>query len=288
MKFNNITNSQSGQMLLLVLLVAIVGLTVGLFLVGRTTTDISLTTKITDSTRAFNAAEAGIEEAIRTTALAQGTPIPVASGVTYTVNIDDLGVGNMYPSSIEDPIELGQAFTVWLVPHDTNGEIILDEAQDYNHPRINVCFTGGTPRPAIGVTVYYYDEDDASFKSTYQGYDPESRSNGFRDADDDDVDEVCGSGYAYLANIRFNTHFGVNLVSSGNILVAMRIRPIYRAASIAVRPQGGGSLPTQGYDIESIGRAGETVRRIEVAEPYRVPAPFLDHAIYSTVGDLAK
>jgi hypothetical protein len=284
MRTRNFRNKQSGQMLLVVLLVSIVGLTVGLFLVGRTTTDISLTTKITDSTRAFNAAEAGIEEAIRSSDLVQDTPIEVAEGVTYTVDLEDLGGGPIYPSSIKDPIELGQAFTVWLVPHDLiTGEIIIDEALDYGHPQIYVCFTGGSPVPAMGVTVYY--DAAGEIKSSYQGYDPSNRGNGFLDTLGSGD---CGSDYAHRANVRFNTDFGENLVPPGHILIALRIRPIYRAASIAVIPQGGATLPTQGYDIESIGAAGETVRRIVVDEPFRVPAPFLDHAIYSTEGDLAK
>ena len=57
------TNSktQAGQILVIMLLIMVVGMTIGLFLLGRTTTDISLTSKLSDSSRVFNAAEAGIE-----------------------------------------------------------------------------------------------------------------------------------------------------------------------------------------------------------------------------------
>jgi hypothetical protein len=40
-------------------------------------------------------------------------------------------------------------------------------------------------------------------------------------------------------------------------------------------------LPVQGADISSLGEAGDSSRRINVEAPYKIPAPFMDQAIYS-------
>ena len=65
-----IKKSQSGQIILIVLLIMVVLLTIGLALVVRSVTDIRISTETKESTRAFSAAEAGIEEALRQTSLA--------------------------------------------------------------------------------------------------------------------------------------------------------------------------------------------------------------------------
>ena len=53
-----------GQALVIILLVLAVASTVVLSLVSRTVTDVAITTKEKDSSRAFSAAEAGVEEAL--------------------------------------------------------------------------------------------------------------------------------------------------------------------------------------------------------------------------------
>ena len=82
--------SERGQVLIIILLVMLVGMTIGLSVLGRTTTDVSSTTKIEESARAFNAAEAGIEETIRVGNAATGGTIPFAPGLSYQVNVNNL------------------------------------------------------------------------------------------------------------------------------------------------------------------------------------------------------
>ncbi|KKT82379.1 MAG: hypothetical protein UW79_C0007G0001, partial [Candidatus Yanofskybacteria bacterium GW2011_GWA2_44_9] len=53
-----------GQVIIILLLVVVIALGVGLTVVGRSITEISTSTKTEDSTRAFSAAEAGIERAL--------------------------------------------------------------------------------------------------------------------------------------------------------------------------------------------------------------------------------
>src|SRR5204863_1532604 len=54
-----------GQVLLILLLVMTVGLAIGLSIIQRSLSDVSTASKIEQSSRAFSAAEAGIERALK-------------------------------------------------------------------------------------------------------------------------------------------------------------------------------------------------------------------------------
>lgn len=277
--------SQQGQMLVILLLVMVVGLTIGLFLMGRTTTDISLTSKISDSSRAFNAAEAGIEDAIRAQGtIPAGTPVPVATGVSYTLSTADLGTGTIYPESKSEALAVGKAFTVWLIRHTASGDLESPPYSDtYRINTLTLCFdSSGATGAAVGVTAIYRDNAGVE-QSAYAGYDPVAGrrgGNGFLATDP--TPSQC-AGYTTQATLNFANHFGIQGVNPpvSATLVALRLRPVYTATSLAVRPLGGETLPTQGNEIDSTGTAGETVRKIEVEEPYKIPAPFMDQVLYS-------
>lgn len=280
--------TNQGQILVIILLIMVVGMTIGLFLLGKTTTDVSLTSKITDSSRAFNAAEAGIEEAIRAIdAVAPGSPVPFAPGVSYTVNKDDLGVSGNYPSSIGDPLSLGDAFSVWLATHnETTGELDLtSEGNTYQGNVLSICFGASSASyspelPAIGVTVFYLES--GRFQSASSGFDADatrSPSNGFENTVG--VSANCAE-YKYRADINFNSSFGTNLNSVSVWLLALQIRPLYVSVPVAVYTPEGFDLPKQGNYITSVGTGSETTRKIIVDNPYKVPAPFMDYVIYST------
>jgi len=281
-------STQSGQILVIFLLIMIVGLTIGLLLLSRTTTDISLTTRVTDASRAFNAAEAGVEEAIRQAVVsipgATPTPVPLASGVTYSLITGTLGNSTgIYPETPGADITVGEPFTVWLVPHDADGNLVTT-TREYTGSQIDICFTNNIPLPAMGVTVYFKDTADGNkIKSSYTVYDPATPK---RISSYNGVDSPlapCPASYNRRARVDFSNSaiFGQTLDVGSVVLIALRIRPLYATSKIAVIPISD-NLPQQGNAIESTGNAGETARRIEVDQPFTVPAPFLDHAIYST------
>lgn len=285
---NKLKNSKlkKGQILVVMLLVMLVGLTIGLFLLGRSSTDISLTTRTTDSTRAFNAAEAGIEQALFSIgSIVPGSPVPVASGTNYSVTRSDMivGAGQVFPTTKQAPIGVGDVYTIWMIPHNADGTLNEAGAPVYRNNNISICFTDNTPHPAIGVTLYYR-AGASTYRTSYAAYDPvrsrlTTTSINFNDIQDTTIGSCGGTnGYQHRAFITFNTDMGLNL----NLIlpIALRIRPLYAPASIAVIPQVA-TLPKQGDNISSTGTASETTRKIEVADPYKVPAPFLDSAIYS-------
>src|SRR5258708_19174487 len=58
------TRHQSGQIGIIIILIMVVLLTVGLSLAARSSREVTLSTQEAESTRTFNAAEAGVEQAM--------------------------------------------------------------------------------------------------------------------------------------------------------------------------------------------------------------------------------
>jgi hypothetical protein len=269
---------ESGQTLMIILLIMVVGLTVGLFLMSRTTTDISLTTKVTDSSRAFNAAEAGIEEAILHSNAGPGT---LSTGVTYTPLVTDLGTGGIYPL-LPQEFKVGEVFTIWLAGHDVNGNFD-PSVTPYNAANIDICFNKiSTDYPALAVSLYYSEGGTIKSSSFIVDSNSPKCTNCISP-----TANVC-PGYDYgISNLKIkNSNASDPLGVIGNVTrYALRLRPILANSEIAVKPSG--NLPAQGTDISSTGNAGETARKINVKNPFPVPPPFMDYAVYS-YGDLSK
>ena len=85
--------SESGQIGIIVVLIMIVLLTIGLSLASRTTKQVALSTQEAESTRVFNAAEVGVEQALSNLSFTgdsyTSSPIQPAgtnATVTYTIN----------------------------------------------------------------------------------------------------------------------------------------------------------------------------------------------------------
>ena len=279
----------SGQVLVIILLVMIVGLTVGLFLLGRTTVDVSVSKNVEESARAFNAAEAGIEEAIRDVTTVVVPPVPFAPGLTYQVGVTDITPvgGNFYPETRLKPVQIGKVFNMWLVPHnDSTGDLIEAPGQAYKDT-LSICFTNGSITPAIQITMHYKDGPSGEYRSVSTGFDPDPIRNDSNHLKDTNSLTTCNgaapNNYNYQVNIDFANDFGIDLTAPGAAFpLVMRITPLYGSTAIAVIPDSTASptLPKQGNEIESTGRSGGIARTIEVAEQYLVPAPWLDQALY--------
>src|SRR3989339_1641784 len=65
---------QAGQVILILILVMAVALAIGISVIQRSLSDISTSSKVEQSSRAFSAAEAGIEKALRGDATAVSFP----------------------------------------------------------------------------------------------------------------------------------------------------------------------------------------------------------------------
>ncbi len=195
----------------------------------------------------------------------------------------------MYPADAgsNTATTIGDVFTVWLVPHnDATGAIQFVNA--YNQNTLYVCFSqvSGSLLPALGVTAYY--TLSGRYQTSFAGYDPDSTRVSTNHFSSISGGGRCnGTSYNYRATIDLRTDFSQNITPQGGanpvVPVALRIRPVYAPALIGILATGGAgtTTPKQGNQINSTGQAGSTSRKIQVSQPYSIPAPFMDNALYS-------
>lgn len=272
---------QAGQVILILILVMTVALAIGLSVIQRSLSDISTSTKVEQSSRAFSAAEAGIEKALRGD----------TSGVNFTDTASSAVVvdSGLLPAPAQPleypPISKEEVAQVWLADPNTL-------SQYYNQSSLEIAW--GTPniqdpeeRPAIEVTVVYSTGAYLSQKFYFDSNSSRASINRFQD-----VSANCSNSPP-----TFTTSMGPNrvfycrnsLTGLSPTLILLRARILYSSASqpFAVLPVGGSSLPPQAKIITSTGTAGDTQRKVQVFQLNKVVAPYFDYAIFS-VGEIKK
>src|SRR3989344_5238391 len=148
-----------GQALVLVLLSLSVVLTMVLFVMARSVTDVAVSTSSEASVRAFSAAEAGVERALVVGTASSNVSVGDAK---YTSVVGNLARG-LTSYNYPVPLSSGDSMTTWFVSHDTNGNLSAAACT-----ATNPCFRGtemtvcwGKPgalsatTPAIEVSVFY-------------------------------------------------------------------------------------------------------------------------------------
>jgi hypothetical protein len=271
--------TSSGQVVLITLLVLTIATTVALSLISRTTTDTSITNQVEESSQAFSAAEAGIEEALRSGVGTTGVQI-LTSGTSYNVLVSTIGNAVGIYEFPKKTLK-GTTETLWLANHDpSTGE--LDETQWYNASSIDIC-TGGDAItvPALAVTLLYRESSDGSYRVVKTGYDPDGARAAVNKFDSISPPGNCGdTGTLYTKTLTFST-LDPSIDPSVDTLIALRLRPLYNDAKIAFNT-GAALLPRQGNRIESTGATvGGTNRKIIVYQQYRAPSTVFDAALYS-------
>lgn len=278
---NPAIGGDSGQTLLITLLVLTIATTIGLSLVARSTTDTAVSTQVEDSARAFSAAEAGIEEALKS---GKSTTFTLSPDVTFTVSVTSVGSG-LATYEFPQKASRGRTQTLWLVNHADDGTLV--EQPTYTSTRIDVCWSSEETTPAVEVTVLYKESTatgDDQYRVVKGAYD----SDVARQATNNFVTPTattggCGAttGTTYRQRVNFTT-LNAEIDPTQDTLIALRVQPIYSDAKIVVTPVAGGELPPQGKRVESVGTTtGGVNRKILVNQEYRAPSELFDYVIYS-------
>ncbi len=272
---------QQGQIALIALLVLTIATTVGLSLVARSTTDIALTRNVEESTRAFTAAEAGIEEALRSGMAASGSVSPDLS-ITYSVTVASIAAATNTAYVFPKKTAREDTETIWLVNHKADGTLDL-AAPQYKSNKIDICWSSETIYPAIIVTVLYKESSDGSFRIIKGAFDPEPARKAARQfSAPTDTISGCGAGTNTVYRRRFIfTDYSASIDPDFDTLIAVRVRPLYSDTQLAViSPER--ALPFQMTRLESVGKtASGATRKIIVYQEYRSFGTIFDHAIYS-------
>jgi hypothetical protein len=200
-------NNQRGQIIIVLLLVMLAALTVGLVITQRTVSDVSTSTQVEESSRAFSAAEAGLERAIQLSDAGQTiTSVSVTEGdlgnssnalVTVAANLPNANQAVEYPGNKCNPnkksvINRENVAQFWLVNPSLgiyDRTSVFNDGSKYTGSKVAISF--GDPAtcpdrpsesPAIEANLVVLDSN-GNFFSVRQYFDSvPSRGNNFTSA----------------------------------------------------------------------------------------------------------
>src|SRR3989344_2928526 len=281
-----------GQVILIILLITTVGLTIGLSLVSRTITDIKVSTQITESSKAFSAAESGIEAALKGTSIGDIGSLDLGGGASANYAVTEYG--NSDDPLVFKDVAAGDAKTIWLVKHDeATGNILTppDTNGKYDSQRIEICWgkdlSNPSEVPAVEVSLLYYDTNELSYKMGTLAFDDnDSRVNGFeKDVDNGNTQARCSNEnrrYNVELNFSANTDYGFNANASFT-RVALMVKPLYAQTDVVIGTESGKNLPSQGKQITSTGTTTSgTARKISVVQGHATLPPIFGYTLFTT------
>lgn len=248
-------DSQSGQIGVVILLIMVVILTVGLSVATRTTQETFLSTQSSESARVFNAAEAGIEQALSTDldSLTQDTTTGTVTGVDDTT----VNYSITKQAGLETHLFEGTSIAVDVTGVTTGNGIRVEWAKEdcANNPAAFV--------------VAIYSNTAGTISTRYRTMGNCARGDGFEAAST----LAAGNQYRFRFDLALQTD---------DVLV--RLQPVYNDTQINVSGAGW-TLPTQFYRIRSEATnelgAGNESRIVEVNRTLPTAPTIFDYALYS-------
>lgn len=285
--------SNSGQAILVVLLIMAVVLTIGLSTVSRSVTDIKISEQTEDSARAFSAAEAGIESYLAGTSSTFdfGTGVSVSLAPSSLLSADSKTF--LYPKKNTQ----NEVATIWLSTYEKKTGLYSNLLSP-SAPGQSLTVAWGNPgtapdtitTPALEVTIYYKDNLGIN-KMTKYLLDTASvvtRDNGFckkTDGSGSCLGVTFGNGVTYGGQ---SLPFSATLnVSSLNSMYFARLRLLYNDTAQYLGFGSFAPLPSQGDKIAATGTSNQATRKVEVYRLNSAPPDVFDFALYSG-GSLIK
>lgn len=270
--------NQNGQAVLIVLLSLSVVLIIVLYIMSRSVTDLSLSSKEENSLRAFSAAEAGIERSLMTLLNSSG-PI---GGAEFTADVIAYGQGQdsiVYPSSLKS----GEIATFWFA--DQNGLNVFDgNLMKFCWGNVDTPINNYSP--AIELVVYYGPITDLNIvRATLDPFNSRPDNNNFDLANSNPTCTIGSENFEFWGNINLSS-LGLSDLDRDN-LVYVNARILYNTTishKIGIDVSGNGILPSQGNKVVSSGSFSEANRKIEVYETYKVTPPIFENSLFSANG----
>jgi len=258
--------SQSGQALLIVVLVMVIVLTIGLAVASRSIVGMRTSTEQSESQKALSAAEAGIEQVLKssTDVSIGGTLDNNASFSTTATQVK----GTSFNLNGGNIVAKNEGFDLWLSDYSTDPGLI------YANPWSGTLtvrwgdFTGACSNAALEIVILSgtktdpiltrYAVDQCSSRYSLNHFSQVGQNQGVID----------NKTYYYASSIT---------VANGFLV---RIIPLYYSAPIGI--EGSSALPPQGSIIESKGSLRETERKVTVFRGYpRVPSELFPYSLFT-------
>lgn len=267
---------QKGQTLLIVVLVMVVGLTIGLSIVSKSITNVRTTTEEANSAQALAAAEAGVAQAIQTNASISSS-MPYSNNSTFTSSLTQTSGQTISPLNNGTIVQKDEGADLWLVEHDPAG------VPDFGNP------WGGT-----GMDIYWGDPsascpNQAALEillikgfqnnptSVRYAVDPCNPRGGTTGNYFVSPTEVSTSPPFSIGSRDFLYRYSISGIDKG--LIA-RVTPIYTNALITAKSST--NFPSQGAVIVSTGRAKDTTiqRKLNVFQGFSyLPIEYVNYGL---------
>ena len=256
---------------MIVLLLMVVLMTVGLSLATRTTEELFLSNQQAESTRVFNAAESGVEDALSQdfSTIEAGDP-PTDGSVT----IADTDVNYTITGSnlLETYLEEGKSVLVNLDDDgDGDGDVTGQIRVFWWHEDNWDCASD----PAALIVSRYYD-DGTETKSQYH---PIGSCDGGSRGDDFFPPSFTSATYTIDPDARYRYDIDVTAGTEK----FLRIKAVYNNTHLTVAGVSGATLPTQHHIVRSTAtnQLGDETRTVEVKRTLSTAPSFMEYAVYT-------
>lgn len=270
-------NSQSGQAVLIILLIMTVILTIGLSVVSRSVTDVKISQQTQEAARAFWVAQAGLEKAIKANA---GILTETLNNIDYSVSKIGLGAGKEFV--FPEKAKASESVTLWLVGHnESTGEI--DETVSFKDKITLYWGNEGEfsdlkdTTPALEATLIY--NKGGGFKTMRYVFDPYSaRSVPTNFSSVNGPFTVSGQKFSFSSEEIDLKDFGTPYF--------FRFRLLFNSAPQALGVAASSDLPSQGNCFESQATISESgiVRKLKQCQFWLVSPNIFDYVLFSGGG----
>ena len=261
--------NQKGQALLIIVLVMVVALTVGLSVASRTIINLRNTQEQASSQKALSAAEAGVEQAIKTQAHISVKTFD-SGRVSYSTTKTDLGNTSLpFLIAGKNQVSKNDAVYVWLSPYTSNFNTVWPTSGTANLTIYWGENSDGCSNAALEIAVITGPKSDP--KVTRYANEPCGTRQGTNN-----FNSVSSSVISPIDGVKL--YYKVDIPISNGLLV--RVVPLYTNSYIGV---SGNNLPQQGTIYTSTGIASDNniTRKITVFQGYpEVPAEFFPYILF--------
>lgn len=309
---------QKGQIVLILILIMSVALTIGLAIVQKSLVDVSTSSKVEQSSRAFSAAEAGVEKALKESDTTNHSTVNFSGNNSQVKGIVDTGLippvpepGHRQTPLEMPPLAKEEVTQVWLADFNSYSN---PPSLFYTQNTLNV-YWGNSPSDkdpvAIEITLIYHDGTKYEYMKWYLDQVKRNPSNGFEVVANCQGNQTPPDGglatYQCLKTIGGSSGSCTSeqrRVPNNNCPlppspILLRARLLYNTTSQPFALQSAVtcplsaptcipfSIPPQGRIVVSTGASGETERRVKVFQLEKVLPPYFDYAIFSA-GEITK
>lgn len=275
-------NAQSGQTLLIVVLVMIVALTVGLAIVSRSVTNLKISKQSEESQRAFQAAEAGIEEALKKGSGTAAPGVDIKNNANYSSSYAKQSGREILVNGGED-VDQDKGSDVWLSNYSSEISGMFDNPLfspsltfhwgTDNQNTSDCTNTGDRVPPALEVVTLYGDKNSPTLDKHI--FDPcTGRTPG---AENPSLDPVVVTDPNVGKQVALQYTADISLPGPSLI---MKVIPVYNSTKIGI--ESNPALPPQGVIVTSTGKSGNSQRKLVYFESFpQIPTELFPYAILS-------